>query len=254
MEYRRLSAMPETGIHFREHFRFCVDHDESAYARHLVDEWEAIDPAGSSISCRQAFRVVLPVIDVPVFMPYLKTEIQSIGAALHLRHLDSPQQLFPEFDLVVNCSGVHARSFVADEAVFPVRGQVVRVSLPAGLRHSTRLYQQDDRFTLVLPRSDDVILGGTSQSGDWDREPRAKDTITIVERCAELVPQIADCKILGSAVGLRPARKAVRLELEMIKGSQPVIHNYGHGGSGFTVAWGCADEVLQLTNNYFADS
>jgi D-amino-acid oxidase len=43
-------------------------------------------------------------------------------------------------------------------------------------------------------------------------------------------------------VGLRPARPALRLEAERI-GNATVIHNYGHGGAGFTLSWGCAEEA-----------
>ncbi|HMC79917.1 MAG TPA: FAD-dependent oxidoreductase, partial [Acidimicrobiia bacterium] len=45
-------------------------------------------------------------------------------------------------------------------------------------------------------------------------------------------------------VGLRPFRRdSVRLERE--PGAR-VIHNYGHGGSGVTLSWGCAEEVSAL--------
>ena len=128
----------------------------------------------------------------------------------------------------------------------PIRGQVVRVARPAGLRTSTRLYQKQDRFTLVLPREADVVLGGTAQVGDWDRAPREADTAEILARCTALVPELAGAEALGVAVGLRPGRPAVRLELEAGVHGGPVVHNYGHGGGGFTVAWGCAAEVAAL--------
>ena len=52
-------------------------------------------------------------------------------------------------------------------------------------------------------------------------------------------------------VGLRPGRPCVRLETEMMnvtgRGSPlPVVHNYGHGGAGLTLAHGCAAHATRL--------
>lgn len=63
-------------------------------------------------------------------------------------------------------------------------------------------------------------------------------------------------QVLEDWVGLRPGRTSVRLGLEMVSlngaGKEdryskpvPVVHNYGHGGSGLTLAWGCAHDVVQ---------
>ncbi len=249
--FKKARAFPEAGIHFEPHFRFCLDPDDGAYARHLVDEWEAVNGADYGIPCAEAYRVIVPVIDVPVFMPYLRDRVLAAGGEIHIRELHSPAELFQNFDIVVNCTGVWAYHFVDDQTVYPIRGQAVRLSLPDGYRTSTRIFQKEDKFTLILPRTGDVILGGTAQGGDWNRVPSERDTEIIVERCRAIVPEIAGSEVLGASVGLRPGRKTVRLELEMYAPNQPVIHNYGHGGGGFTVSWGCADEVASLAADFF---
>jgi D-amino-acid oxidase len=39
----------------------------------------------------------------------------------------------------------------------------------------------------------------------------------------------------------------VRLERdERLVPGVPVVHNYGHGGSGITLGWGCAQEAATL--------
>ena len=47
--------------------------------------------------------------------------------------------------------------------------------------------------------------------------------------------------MIGNWAGLRPFRQQVRLEKE-----GNIIHNYGHGGSGYTLSFGCADEVKRM--------
>jgi D-amino-acid oxidase len=53
-------------------------------------------------------------------------------------------------------------------------------------------------------------------------------------------------------VGLRPARPAVRVEAEHRPSDEDrartIVHCYGHGSRGFTLSWGCADEVLRLVS------
>ena len=62
----------------------------------------------------------------------------------------------------------------------------------------------------------------------------------------ELVPD--------SWVGIRPKREGgVRLELEWREGC-PIIHNYGHGGSGMCCSYGCASEVLRMATGAVAES
>ncbi|MGV3623896.1 MAG: FAD-dependent oxidoreductase [Archangium sp.] len=47
-------------------------------------------------------------------------------------------------------------------------------------------------------------------------------------------------------VGVRPHRVGgVRMEIEAL-GSKRLIHNYGHGGGGITLSWGCAARVVSM--------
>ncbi len=68
--------------------------------------------------------------------------------------------------------------------------------------------------------------------------------------CAEHVylkaPTLSKEGIIGSNVGIRPFRMSgVRLEAESIR-NKIIIHNYGYGGSGMTLAFGGSQEVLQI--------
>jgi D-amino-acid oxidase len=93
----------------------------------------------------------------------------------------------------------------------------------------------------VIPRSHDIVVGGTEEHGEWSRTPDPATADDVLARAARLVPELADAKVLQHKVGLRPARPEVRVERV-----GDVVHSYGHGGAGVTLGWGCADEVVSL--------
>ena len=59
-------------------------------------------------------------------------------------------------------------------------------------------------------------------------------------------PNLSDAEVVRFVAGIRPFRRGgPRLEREAVAG-KVVVHNYGHGGAGFTLSWGSASVVAEL--------
>ncbi|MCD2194537.1 FAD-binding oxidoreductase [Actinomycetospora endophytica] len=193
-------------------------------------------------------RFAVPLVEMPVHLPWLAEHVAGRGARFittRLHTLDEAPAAADRPDLVVVAPGLGARDLVPDDSVTPVRGQIVRVANP-GLTLSVRDEAHPGGRAYVHPRAHDVILGGTLEEDVWDATPDPATAAAIVARCTDLVPELAGAEVLGTVAGLRPARPTVRLERATLADGTPVIHDYGHGGSGVTLAWGCADEVADL--------
>ncbi len=178
-----------------------------------------------------------PVVEMPVHLRWLTKRVEDLGGTLTRMNLSS---LPAGADVVVNCAGLGARLLGADRSVVPVRGQVVVVE-QFGL---DRWWLDGDGPTYVVPRSKDVVVGGTEEEGDWSRTPSPATAVEILRRAARLVPELEHAKVLRHKVGLRPVRAAVRVERV-----GDVVHCYGHGGAGVTLAWGTAAEVAALVGS-----
>ena len=63
-------------------------------------------------------------------------------------------------------------------------------------------------------------------------------------------PELKGAEIVGGWACLRPVRRTVRLEIESTSPSVPlVIHNYGHGGHGIILSWGCALDTAKMVQS-----
>ncbi len=181
-----------------------------------------------------------PVIDTRVYLPFLRAWFERLGGVIHCGRIDALGDV--PADVLVNCTGLGSRTLCNDDALFPIRGQLVHVADP-GIE-SVLVDEDDPRgIAYVVPRGDDCVLGGTAEFGNESVEVDLDAAASILARCAALDARLVGAVAIGHAVGLRPGRAAIRLEPETLPDGRTVVHDYGHGGAGVTLSWGCADEV-----------
>jgi D-amino-acid oxidase len=244
--FEELSRVSESGVRMREGVEI--------WHKKVPDPWWASavpgvrrctdDELPPGYTDGHAF--VAPVIEMPVYLGYLLDRFLESGGRIEHRAISSLEEA-GEANVVVNCAGLGARELVGDPSMEPIRGQIVRVRNP-GLERFVLDEDNPEGVTYVIPRSEDCILGGTAEEGEWDTEPDPQTAAAILRRCEVLEPRLAGADVLEHKAGLRPGRPEIRLEIDYVAQSPPRVHNYGHGGSGVTLSWGCAEETLRLVH------
>ncbi|KOX69757.1 D-aspartate oxidase [Melipona quadrifasciata] len=185
-------------------------------------------------------------------LPWLTRQFLEAGGKLRNRKIHTLNELIDDdgYDLIINCTGLGARELAGDNTVKCIRGQVARVRAP-WVMHA--YLADDDDGNYIIPNTDRVVLGGTHQENDFDRTPRKEDCEFIYTGCHRILPGLKNAEVTKEWVGLRPGRHQVRIEAEVCKSPKgrevTVIHNYGHGGSGVTLCWGSAMNVVNIVEN-----
>jgi D-amino-acid oxidase len=193
------------------------------------------------------FALTVPLMDTTIYLDYLASRFRTAGGSIAENvHFEKLEDADRKFDLVINCAGIGARALVRDMDLEPHRGQVVIVPKIDGLLCA--IVCDDAPLMYAIPRTHDCVFGGTNDlSGNLAVDPAT--TARIVAECSHVL-NIDAPRVVAERVGLRPFRKSgIRLERDCLRDGRPVIHNYGHGGSGFTLSWGCANAVLELASS-----
>lgn len=236
------------------------DSDQTPWWGEEIEDLELVKAARAGEAARHwngapfAWRFTAPRVDPRFHMKWLTSRmerpvevgrVESLGACFE----GGPRGRGP--DVVVNCTGLGARALCADRTIRPLFGQVV-VASPEGFDLGRAMADERDPKSVfyVIPRRDEVIIGGCT--AEWSEAfadgtlpgPDPALTEAMLARAARygVVPR----EVLRVVAGLRPYRDAVRVERDA--GDARIIHNYGHGGSGYTIARGCAEEVALLVD------
>jgi D-amino-acid oxidase len=273
--FMRLSRQSETGVIMRKAlFYFRKPVKSSAFDLRKMEEIQHNTRGfhhdsgliheygvGETFGLRDAYTHLAPAVDMDRYMEWLSGEVKKAGikvvkerieADLHSQQEEIKSRF--EVDILVNCSGLGSRELVEPEA-YPLRGALIRIHNDGEafpkineaycLMHDDAL--PDQNMIYIIPRGESfVLLGGLAEPNEWDLSVNLQNYEPIRrmwERCVAFLPRLKNARIDQDCpvkTGLRPMRPDnVRLEID----DYGVAHNYGHGGSGVTFSWGCAEEL-----------
>ena len=245
--FEELSRQVETGVTMTTFLVLTTPESDHSWTAQLPEKAVRLArPEELPEGYEMGYLSKVPLAETPVYIPYLLKRFKSLGGQLRQKKVEDLTDLFNTADIVVNCSGLGARKLCQDESLYPIRGQVLKVSASAGIRSMVDAIHKG-QLSYIIRRENDIVLGGTDYDNDYNEEPSTADSQIILDRCRNLQSGLSESVVQSTSVGLRPKRPAIRCEKDP---SKPIIHNYGHGGAGFTVSWGCAKEVVRLTKDY----
>ncbi|KAJ7019245.1 nucleotide-binding domain-containing protein [Mycena alexandri] len=237
---------------------------------HLIEERRC----ARSYGVVDAYELIVPIIDTDQAMEWLTELVASKGAKCVtetivgdlLQAEDTLRNRF-KVDAIVNCTGLGAEALADDKTVYPIRGGLIRVvndgvdfpKVEAALTITADAVHNVDEIIFLVPRNDNILLiGGITEPHknllDYTLETPIINRMRA--RCEAFLPGLEKARLdpdYPLAQGLRPFRgQNVRVERELRRAGSRIVHSYGHGGSGWSLSFGCAADVAKLVEEALA--
>jgi D-amino-acid oxidase len=226
---------------------------------------------------KDGYRYKSFVIDTNKYLNWLMEKIKNEGGILlngKIENFDKDtfEKLKNKYnsDIIINCTGFASKEIddkleIKDKyKMKALRGFLIHIENNINLVDCLLVSKKDDKhegsnyekygFTFIIPKNENtIVLGGYAEfkeSIDLNDNNNNKIVQDMKKSCLEFLPLLnIRYKQKGIYAGIRPYRYKPRIEIERINEELYLIHNYGHGGSGYTLSWGCANEVKDLVNN-----
>jgi D-amino-acid oxidase len=245
--FGELADDPRTGVRMAPAMAAGDLNDAMSDATELIPDLRAAEPAEIPDGFDTAYRATVPMIDMPQYLDYLTRRLAAAGCEIEAHAVGSLSEVADTAPIVVNCAGLGAGTLAGDDTVRPLFGQHVVLTNP-GLRQLFVEFDRGPEWTCYFPHPQRVVCGGISIPDRWDTTADPGVSERILQRCRRIEPRLREAEVIETITGLRPDRPSVRLEAEPL-GPARCIHNYGHGGNGVTLSWGCAHDVVRLVSS-----
>ncbi|GAB3625777.1 FAD dependent oxidoreductase [Pandoraea terrae] len=237
-----LASDANSGVSMRELTEYFRTDDGIPWWAQCVPDVSRVPRSRVPSAYAGGYRMRVPVAHAGTYLNHLMSTFIELGGVFESGRVDAPDEMLVRCDAVVNCTGYGSVTW-GDTSLGLSRGIVLRTER-GGVRGCFIDDSDARRPTYIVERDTDCILGGFAEAGLTSTSVSRDQIEDIRARCIALCSDVAALKVLDVGVGFRPTRPSVRVERD---GSNPgVIHNYGHGGGGFSLSWGCAADVAAL--------
>lgn len=221
--------------------------------------------------------------DWPNYFTALNNHYKQNGGKIIQQKLSADDISQLPAPLIINCSGTGSASLFNDPVEEPIisRGHILHKPGVPLIKNSdgevisynytpqTSVYSDLDHQpcdVYCYPRKDGWVLGGSRQINQLDEkkwaQPEKSSTYDIngctipaqiIDLNHQILSQTYDLELTSSddltaKIGyryIRSRKNGLRLQQEE-KADKTIIHNYGHGGAGVTLSWGCALVIAKM--------
>jgi D-amino-acid oxidase len=144
---------------------------------------------------------------MPVHLGYLARRLRAANGRIEIKSVATLHEAAVLAPIVLDCTGLGARTLVEDNTLRPIRGQHLVTTNP-GITEFTEVDNGDSPDLITIyPHSDHLVLGGTAEPGSWARQPSLETAEAILARCAALDARLRAVTSSGIAWAFDPTRK-----------------------------------------------
>lgn len=130
-------------------------------------------------------------IEPSIYLDALMNDFLNWGGKVVIRKFDTPRDIATlSENVIVNCTGLGSKALFNDADLVPLKGQLVvlipQPEITYGTTGAARQLPPDAGFVHMMPRSDGIILGGTSLRDNWSLDIEEKERQRVMDLHTEL--------------------------------------------------------------------